>query len=122
MTKLEKLSVTLAEENSLRTSSPLRSLSSPSPCHLVEALVESPLYEKVNCRVRLLVHSGPSSWDGQVKRLADLCHKLSTGFNSQPDIEERYRGSPSSKHSSILSGKSNAPNTTIVSINIEPLL
>ena len=70
MTKLEKLSVTLAEENALRTSSPLRSLSSPSPCHLVEALVESPLYEKVNCRVRLLVDSGPSSWDGQVKRLA----------------------------------------------------
>ena len=70
MTKLEKLSVTLAEGNALRTSSPLHSLSSPSPCHLVEALVESPLYERVNCRVRLLVDSGPSSWDGQVKRLA----------------------------------------------------
>ena len=68
VTKLEKLSVTLAEENVIRTSSPiLRSLSSPSP-HLVEALVESPLYERVNCRVRLLIDSGPSSWDGQVKR------------------------------------------------------
>ena len=68
VTKLEKLSVTLAEENIIRTSSPiLRSLSSPSP-HLVEALVESPLYERVNCRVRLLIDSGPSSWDGQVKR------------------------------------------------------
>jgi len=65
VTKLEKLSVTLSEENFLRTSSPiLRSLSSPSPPQ-VEALVESPLYERVNCRVRLLVDCGSSSWDGQ---------------------------------------------------------
>ena len=66
VTKLEKLSVTLSEENFLRTSSPiLRSLSYPSP-PLVEALVESPLYERVNCRVRLLVDCGSSSWDGRV--------------------------------------------------------
>ena len=69
--KLEKLSVTLAEENVLRTSSPiLRSLSSPYPHLVAEALVESPLYERVNCRVRLLIDSGLSSWDGQVKRFA----------------------------------------------------
>ena len=68
MTKLEKLSVTLAEGNMLRTSSPiLRTLASPCPsAFLVKALVESPLYEKVNCRVRLIIDSGPSSWDGQV--------------------------------------------------------
>ena len=74
MTKLEKLSVTLAEENMLRTSSPLlRTLTSPSPSpHLVEALVESPLYEKVNCRVRLIIDSGPGSWDGQVIRHAKM--------------------------------------------------
>ena len=74
MTKLEKLSVTLAEENMLRTSSPmLRTLASPSSSpHLVEALVESPLYEKVNCRVRLIIDSGPGSWDGQVKRCAKM--------------------------------------------------
>ena len=101
MTKLEKLSVTLAEENALRTSSPiLRSLSSPSP-HLVEALVESPLYERVICRVRLLVDSGPSSWDGQAKRFA-LALTLSkavnavgkitlvfSGFNCHLDIKKR---------------------------------
>ena len=74
VTKLEKLSVTLAEENMLRTSSPLlRTLASPSPSpHLVEALVESPLYEKVNCRVRLIIDSGPGSWDGQVIRHAKM--------------------------------------------------
>ena len=94
MTKLEKLSVTLAEENVLRTSSPiLRSLSSPSP-HLVEALVESPLYEMVNCRVRLLVDSGPSSWDGQVKRFALAVgktrkSKLFSGFDGHPDTKKR---------------------------------
>ena len=88
MTKLEKLSVTLAEENVLRTSSPiLRSLSSPSP-HLVEALVESPLYERVNCRVRLLVDSGPSSWDGQVKRFA-LALALSKAANAVGKIFEK---------------------------------
>ena len=71
VTKLEKLSVTLAEENVLRTSSPiLRSLSPSFPHLVVEALVESPLYERVNCRVRLLIDSGLSSWDGQVKRFA----------------------------------------------------
>ena len=61
----------MAEENVLRTSSPiLRSLSSPYPHLVVEALVESPLYERVNCRVRLLIDSGLCSWDGQVKRFA----------------------------------------------------
>ena len=74
MTKLEKLSVTLAEENMLRTSSPIPR-TSPSP-HLVEALVESPLYEKVNCRVRLIIDSGPGSWDGQVKRCANVSFYL----------------------------------------------
>ena len=74
VTKLEKLSVTLAEEDMLRTSSPLfRTLTSPSHSpHLVEALVESPLYEKVNCRVRLIIDSGPGSWDGQVIRHAKM--------------------------------------------------
>ena len=78
VTKLEKLSVTLAEENVLRTSSPiLRSLSSPYPHLVVEALVESPLYERVNCRVRLLIDSGLSSWDGQVKK---ICISLDISF------------------------------------------
>ena len=101
MTKLEKLSVTLAEENVLHNSSPiLRSLSSPSP-HLVEALVESPLYERVNCRVRLLVDSGPSSWDGQVKRFplalpfskaVNAVGKITllfSGFDGHPDVKKR---------------------------------
>ena len=61
---------------------------------MVEALVESPLYERVNCRVRLLVDSGPSSWDGQVKKFAlavgkTLKSKFFSGFDGHPDIKKR---------------------------------